>query len=100
MTLSPSPDLEVDHVILATGYKVSVSRIPFLSAGNLLPDLRTEDGFPLLDDDFESTVPGLFFTGIVAVQSFGPLFASIATCRAAAQIIGQRVSLNLETMRV
>jgi FAD-dependent urate hydroxylase len=93
-------ELDVDHVILATGYKVDVSRVPYLRAGNLLPDLRIEDGFPLLDEDFESSVPGLFFTGIVAMRDFGPLFASIAVCRAAAQIIGRRVALNVSTMKV
>lgn len=98
--LETGPELEVDYIVLATGYRVDVSRVPYLSAGNLLPDLLLEDGFPHLDEDFESSVPGLFFTGIVAMQNFGPLFASIAMCRAAAQIIGQRVALNVATTKV
>jgi FAD-dependent urate hydroxylase len=62
----------VDHVMLATGYKVDVSRYEFFSTG-LLKALRVNDGYPELAAGFESSVPGLHFVGAPAARSFGPL---------------------------
>jgi cation diffusion facilitator CzcD-associated flavoprotein CzcO len=64
--------LEVDHVLLGTGYRVDVERLPFLTA-----DVRTaialDRGAPRLSSSFESTRPGLYFVGFPAAQTFGPL---------------------------
>jgi thioredoxin reductase len=64
--------IDVDHVIAATGYRFDVDRIAFLS-----PSLRQEiariNGFPRLSGNFESSVPGLYFTGLAAGATFGPL---------------------------
>lgn len=61
-----------DHVIAATGYRVAVNRLKFLSS-----DIRTKikaiDGAPILSSGFESSVPGLYFVGIAAANSFGPV---------------------------
>lgn len=61
----------VDHVVLGTGYRVDINAISFLS-----PELRREirqcHGYPELNSDMESTVPGLYFAGAAAAQSFGP----------------------------
>jgi thioredoxin reductase len=65
-------DLHVDHVIAATGYKVNLQRLDFLN-----PDLRSQikkvENTPILNTNFESSVPGLFFVGLAAGPSFGPL---------------------------
>jgi hypothetical protein len=64
--------LAVDHVLSATGYRVDVSALQFLS-----PELRrsvsTVGGSPNLSATFESSVPGLFFTGLPAAATFGPM---------------------------
>ncbi|MEZ0064849.1 hypothetical protein ABIA32_000837 [Streptacidiphilus sp. MAP12-20] len=64
-------DLTADHVLAATGYRVDLGALPFLS-----PELRTRlvrvGGFPALDAGMCSTVPGLWFTGLPAAASFGP----------------------------
>lgn len=64
--------IAADHVIAATGYRVDVSRIEFLDAG-LRSGIRTVDGFPRLSGHFESSVPGLYFTGLASANSFGPM---------------------------
>ena len=64
-------DLTTDHVIAATGYRFSLQRLPFLSGG-LRPRLRTEHEFPALSSNFESSVPGLYFTGVASAGCFGP----------------------------
>jgi hypothetical protein len=65
-------ELAADHVVAATGYRVDVTRLGFL-APELLPRVRNAQGPPMLNRRFESTVPGLFFVGLVAAASFGPV---------------------------
>ena len=65
--------VECDHIIAATGYVVDLRRLPFLSAP-LLSDVKTAaDHSPELSPYFESSVPGLYFTGVTAAASFGPM---------------------------
>jgi thioredoxin reductase len=92
--LSDGAVLPVDQVILATGYKVDVTRIPMLARGNILERLKLLNGFPLLDDHLQSSVPGLFFTSMCAVQDFGPFFGFTVSARTSAKLIGKAVSLS------
>jgi thioredoxin reductase len=64
--------LEFDHLIAATGYKVDMSRLNFLNE-KLRSGLKQARNTPILDRHFESSVPGLYFIGIAAANSFGPL---------------------------
>ena len=65
-------EIMADHIIAATGYKVDLDRLTFLS-----PDIRARvksvNRTPVLSSDFESSVPGLFFAGVAAANSFGPV---------------------------
>jgi FAD-dependent urate hydroxylase len=67
----------VDHVLLATGYRVDVAKYRIL-APELLHRLDCVDGYPVLSDGLESSVPGLHFVGSSAVHSFGPLMRFVA----------------------
>jgi cation diffusion facilitator CzcD-associated flavoprotein CzcO len=80
--------LVVDQIILATGYKVNVEKVPLLTQGNILAQLETRNGFPVLDEHFQSNLPGLFFTSMCATQDFGPFFAFTAGIRTSAKLIG------------
>lgn len=62
----------VDHVIAATGYQVSLSRLPFLDPA-LRQRIAVTGQFPALSRNFESSVPGLYFVGTAAAGTFGPL---------------------------
>jgi FAD-dependent urate hydroxylase len=84
--LSDGTTLRVDHVILATGYKADVARIPFLTDG-LAEEIEVHDGFPVLSEEMESSVPGLYFTSACAVQDFGPFFGFTVACRTSARIL-------------
>ena len=75
--LDDGTDRQVDHVLLATGYKVDISRCAFL-APELLQRLRVLDGYPELTPGFEASVPGLHFVGASAAASFGPLMRFVA----------------------
>lgn len=61
-----------DRVIAATGYYPDLSTVGFLSE-EIRASIRTYAQMPVVSPMFESTVPGLFFVGLPAVNSFGPL---------------------------
>jgi hypothetical protein len=65
-------ELHVDHIIAATGYKVDLKRLDFLDP-DLLAKMQTVEGTPVLNTNFESSVPGLYLVGLAAATSFGPL---------------------------
>jgi cation diffusion facilitator CzcD-associated flavoprotein CzcO len=64
--------IEADHVIAATGYRPRLDRLTFLQP-TLRASIRCLTDAPVLSAHFESSVPGLYFSGPVAATSFGPL---------------------------
>jgi hypothetical protein len=67
----------VDHALLATGFRVDVSKYPLLSK-SLIEKIEAVDGFPVLKLGLESSVPGLHFLGKPAAWSFGPLLGFVS----------------------
>jgi cation diffusion facilitator CzcD-associated flavoprotein CzcO len=65
-------ELVTDHVIAATGYKVDIDRLKFLNS-EIRSQLKIVNGAPVLSAKFESSIPGLYFAGIAAANSFGPV---------------------------
>lgn len=61
-----------DHVIAATGYKVSLEKLKFLN-DETRSRIKTVSGSPALSSAFESSIPGLYFVGLAAAISFGPV---------------------------
>ena len=82
----------VDDVILATGYKVELERLPFLKNGNLFDKIEVKNGFPVLDPQFQTTAKGLYFTSMPAGQDFGPFFGFTVSVRTSAKIIGNALA--------
>jgi cation diffusion facilitator CzcD-associated flavoprotein CzcO len=91
VTLDNGETYNVDEIVLATGYKVDITRLPYLAAGNLLSRLETRNNFPVLDDHFETSVPGLFITSMPATQDFGPFFGFTISVRTSARLICERL---------
>jgi FAD-dependent urate hydroxylase len=77
LTLSDGSVREVDHVLLGTGYRVDISRYPFLGR-ELVAGVEQVNGYPRLRRGFESSVPGLHFMGAPAAYSYGPLMRFVA----------------------
>jgi len=65
-------EILAEHIIAATGYKVDINRLAFLSS-EIRSKLKTLNRTPVLSSTFESSVPGLYFVGIAAANSFGPV---------------------------
>jgi cation diffusion facilitator CzcD-associated flavoprotein CzcO len=85
--LSGGKLLEVDHVVVATGYQADIARVPYLAG--VLDELRVADGFPVLDEHFQTSVPGLFVTGFAATRDFGPFFGFVRGSTVAAEVIAR-----------
>jgi cation diffusion facilitator CzcD-associated flavoprotein CzcO len=83
--------IEADHLIAATGYKVAMSRLPFVH-DSLIKRIRRAADTPILHRRFESSVPGLHFVGVAAANSFGPLFRFAFGADYAAKRLGRHLA--------
>jgi thioredoxin reductase len=79
----------VDHLLLATGYRVDAARLPFLAP--LASSLRLVRGSPRLNGRYESSVPGLYFVGAAATESLGPVMRFVAGTGHAARAVSASV---------
>jgi thioredoxin reductase len=61
-----------EHIIAATGYRVDLERLKFLGP-EIRSQVKTVNGSPVLSSSFESSVPGIYFVGVAAANSFGPV---------------------------
>ncbi|MFI0740154.1 FAD-dependent oxidoreductase [Streptomyces sp. NPDC021100] len=68
----PESELTADHVIAATGYRVDLGALDFLG-DSVRTRLAASAGGPRLGAGYHSSVPGLFFTGLPAAASYGPV---------------------------
>ncbi|MGV9274765.1 NAD(P)-binding domain-containing protein [Streptomyces griseosporeus] len=88
-------ELEADHVIAGTGYQVDIGRLELLS-----PELRrqvvTADGAPRLSAGFESSVSGLYFTGLAAAPTFGPLLRFVSGTAFAARRVSAAAARRVQ----
>ena len=65
-------EIVADHIVAWTGYKVNLNRLEFLDH-KIRQQISTVQNTPRLSRYFESSVPGLYFVGPSAANSFGPL---------------------------
>ncbi|MGD0476368.1 MAG: NAD(P)-binding domain-containing protein [Candidatus Velthaea sp.] len=94
LTLSDGSVVAADHIILATGYKPDVKKVEYLDG--ICEHLEIADGSPQLDDHFQTSVPGLFITGFLAVHDFGPFFGFVRACPASSLLIADGVRAALK----
>ena len=85
--LSNGERLLVDHVIFACGYHADLPRVPYLAG--VLDRIQMSDGFPVLDEAFGTSLPGLYLPGFTATRDFGPFFGFVKATPAAATLIVQ-----------
>ena len=83
--------LPTDHVIAATGYRVDLRRLPFLSK-ELRPQLRSADFTPILSPEFQSSVPGLYFVGLASANTFGPAMRFLLGARYTARSLARHLA--------
>jgi cation diffusion facilitator CzcD-associated flavoprotein CzcO len=83
--------LTADHVIAATGYRFNVASLPFLGQ-RLVSELRCVQEAPALSPNFESTIRGLYFTGIASAYNFGPVMRFLCGTHYAARCISSDIA--------
>jgi len=95
----PGPsDLEVDHVIAGTGFRIDLSLLPYLP-NELRARISTFSGYPVLNRAGESTVPGLYFVGATAAFSLGPSMRFIAGTHSVARQLVRSVARRASKTR-
>jgi cation diffusion facilitator CzcD-associated flavoprotein CzcO len=85
VALSSGDQLRFDHIVFATGYKADLPCVPYLN--ELAERLDVADGFPVLDEAFQSSIAGLYITGFASTRDFGPFFGFTRGCPVAAKLI-------------
>jgi thioredoxin reductase len=91
-------DILAEHIIAATGYRVDLSRLTFVS-GAIRAQLKTLNGAPVLSSRFESSMPGLYFVGVAAANSFGPVMRFAFGARFAARHLTRTMRESLSEGR-
>jgi thioredoxin reductase len=91
VTLSGGVRVTVDHVVLATGYQFDLRKVPYLAAAGLAEQIELLNGFPAVDEDFQTSVPDLYTTGRIACPAFGSFFGFVGGAGAAATIVVRRL---------
>ena len=88
--LDDGSERTVDHILLGTGYQVDVSKYEFFSP-QISESISCINGYPILREGLESSVPGLHFLGAPAVWSFGPLMQFVSGTHYASKAITRRI---------
>jgi lysine/ornithine N-monooxygenase len=91
-----SMKIDVDHVVAATGYRVSVGRLGLLEQ-KLRSRLKLEDESPALSPAFESSEPGLYFIGVASASNFGPVMRFARGAEYAAARLSKHLARNKST---
>jgi cation diffusion facilitator CzcD-associated flavoprotein CzcO len=84
-------EFQADHVICGTGYRSELARLPFLGDA-LLSRINAVQGTPILSANFESSIPGLYFVGAIAVNTFGPVLRFACGAEFAAPRVARHLS--------
>jgi hypothetical protein len=91
LQLDDGSSRDADHVLLATGYRLDLSRLSFLCPV-LRGALRTMDGYPVVGPGLESSQAGLHFVGAMAAYSFGPLMRFVSGTEYASVALTRRIA--------
>jgi cation diffusion facilitator CzcD-associated flavoprotein CzcO len=94
LTFTNGETLVVDHIILGTGYRADIRRLPMLDM-YLLDEVYTYRGCPVLNNWFETNVPGLYFLGYTSARSFGPFYRFVVGTDAAARRVATAIARKL-----
>ena len=87
-------DWSTDHLIVGTGYRVDLDRLPFLTE-RLCASLHRVERAPLLSPTFEASAPDLYFIGLASAYSLGPMMrfvygADYSARRLVAQLLARQ----------
>lgn len=88
LELSDGTLREVEYLFLGTGYRANVEKLAFIDPV-LQKQIHHHDGYPVLNEWFESSVPHLHFAGALAGRTFGPICRFVSGAKYPARQITQ-----------
>ena len=99
LELSDGTTDHVDVVVLATGYRIDVSKYHILDSSLRQHIEKTPDGYPVLTTSLETSIKGLYMAGVIGERILGPTLRFVTGTsnsgpRLAAGIAGRRSSTN------
>jgi FAD-dependent urate hydroxylase len=86
-------EVDTDHVIAGTGFKVDVDRMEYLDPA-LRANIRREGPMPQLNANFETSISGLFIVGIASAPTFGPVMRFMFGAKHVAPVLAHRLKLK------
>jgi cation diffusion facilitator CzcD-associated flavoprotein CzcO len=92
------PEIDADHVIAGTGFRVGLDRLPFLPE-HLRSVIKTVNNHPVVSRSGETSVPGLYFAGAPTVVSIGPSARFIAGTHTLSALLAKSVARRAHTRR-
>ena len=86
--------VEADHVIAATGFKVNIDRLDYLDPGLKHDIIREAIGIPALTSTFETSVAGLYSVGLTSAPVFGPIMRFMYGAKHATRLVTKGLSTS------
>ncbi len=84
-------ELQVDHVIAATGFRIDIDRMSYIDPQLAQSIAREAGGIPALDSRYETSVPGLFIVGVASAPIFGPIMRFMYGAKHVAPVLARRL---------
>lgn len=94
LELSDGTAREVDYLLLGTGYQPDFRKLAFVDAA-LCEQLQENNGYPVLNAGFESSVSHLYFAGLLAGHTFGPTCRFVSGTKGVARKIARSVTRSV-----
>jgi thioredoxin reductase len=82
---------EIDYLFLGTGYQPDLQKLTFIEP-TLRQSIQENNGYPVLNARFESSVPRLYFAGLLAGHTFGPTCRFVSGTKGVARKIAYHVA--------
>lgn len=90
-TSGRAAELQADHVVAATGYRIDMDRLEYLDPGLAQSIARENAGIPALDSRYGTSVSGLFIIGLGSAPVFGPIMRFMYGAKHAAPVLARRL---------
>jgi FAD-dependent urate hydroxylase len=90
--------IDVDHVIAGTGFDINIARLTYLPE-ELQARIARRDGFPVLSQSGQSTVPGLYFAGAPAAYGLGPSMRFLAGTHNVAPALARSIARRAQRVK-
>jgi cation diffusion facilitator CzcD-associated flavoprotein CzcO len=84
-------EVEADHVIAGTGFRIALDRLPFLPE-ELRAGIATLNNHPVVSRSGQTSVPGLYFAGAPTVTSIGPSARFVAGTHSLSALLAKSVA--------